>query len=111
MNSSENSGITITILGLVLLVFTFIFTTIHLNGEINVIVELPGVAKESIKLRGTEEKLIISVNVPNRKYYKEIDMPTKVDPKNAQTSFKNGVLEVTMKKIEKKSSGEEIKID
>lgn len=37
MNSSEKSGITILILGLFLLLLTFIITTIHLNGEINVI--------------------------------------------------------------------------
>ena len=34
---------------------------ISANGEIKVIVELPGVAKEDIKLRGTEDKLTISV--------------------------------------------------
>ena len=83
------------------------------DGEIKVIVELPGVAKEEIKLHGTEDKLTISVDVPDRKYFKEIDMPTKIDPKKAKTSYKNGVLEVTVLKVEekKKPSGEEIKID
>ena len=83
------------------------------DGEIKVIVELPGVAKEEIKLHGTEDKLTISVDVPDRKYFKEIDVPAKIDPKKAKTSYKNGVLEVTVPKIEeeKKPSGEEIKID
>ncbi|MCW4034027.1 MAG: Hsp20/alpha crystallin family protein [Candidatus Bathyarchaeota archaeon] len=86
---------------------------IDTEGEIKVIVELPGVAKEEIKLRGTEDKMTISVDVPDRKYYKEIDMPTKIDPKKARTSYKNGVLEVTVPKIEEKQvpSGEEIKIE
>ena len=83
------------------------------DQEMNVIVELPGVAKEAIKLHGTENKLTISVNVPDRKYFKEIDMPVKIDPKKAKTSYKNGVLEVTVPKVEEriKPNGEEIKIE
>jgi len=83
------------------------------DKEMNVIVELPGVAKEAIKLHGTENKLTISVNVTDRKYFKEIDMPVKIDPKKAKTSYKNGVLEVTVPKVEEriKPNGEEIKIE
>ena len=85
---------------------------VDVNGEIKVIVELPGVAKEDIKLSGTENKLTISVESPERKYYKEIEIPSKIDPKKAKTSHKNGVLEVTLPKIEeKKPSGEQIKIE
>ncbi|MBN1785126.1 MAG: Hsp20/alpha crystallin family protein [Candidatus Bathyarchaeota archaeon] len=86
---------------------------ISANGEIKVIVELPGVAKEDIKLHGTEDKLTISVHIPDRKYFKEIEMPTKIVPKKAKTSYKNGVLEITVPKIEdkRKQSGEEIKIE
>jgi HSP20 family protein len=75
-------------------------------------VELPGVEKEDIKLSGTEDKLTISVEAPERRYFKEVEMPTKADPKKAKTSYKNGVLEVTISKIgEKKPSGEQIKIE
>ena len=81
------------------------------DGEIKVIVELPGVEKEKIKLSGTEDKLIISVDDPDRKYYKEIDIPSKVAPKKAKTTYKNGVLEVTIPKIEEKQKKEEIKIE
>ncbi len=77
------------------------------NGEIKVIVELPGVAKKDIKLRGTEDKLTISVNVPERKYFKDIDLPSKIDPKKARTSYKNGVLEVTIAKVKEEKRGEE----
>jgi len=80
--------------------------------EIKVIAELPGVAKEEIKLSGTPEKLTISVDTPQRKYYKQIGIPSKIDPKKAKTSYKNGVLEVTLPKIEEKqSNGEPIKIE
>ena len=82
------------------------------NGEIRVIAELPGVDKKDIKLHGTEKTLTISVDVPQRRYYKEVELPSRVDPKNAQSSYKNGVLEVTLKKKEEeKPKGELIKIE
>ena len=86
---------------------------VNANMEIKVIVELPGVEKEDIKLSGTEIELTISVETPGRKYYKEIKIPEKVDPKKARTAYKNGVLEVTLPKIEEKKEfkGEEIKVE
>ena len=86
-----------------------VYTT---NGEVKVIAELPGVNKEDIQLHGTEDTLTISVDTPERKYYKEVELPAKVDPKGAKTSYKNGVLEVTLpKKEERKPKGEPIKIE
>jgi len=86
-----------------------VYTT---NGEVKVIAELPGVNKEDIQLHGTEDTLTISVDTPERKYYKEVNLPAKVDPKGAKTSYKNGVLEVTLpKKEDKKPKGEPIKIE
>jgi len=86
---------------------------INANGEIKIIVELPGVEKEDVKLHGTEDKLTISVATSERRYFKEIEMPAKIEPNKAKTSYKNGVLEVTVPKIEekKKPSGEQIKIE
>jgi HSP20 family protein len=82
------------------------------NNEIRVIAELPGVDKKDIKLHGTERSLTISVDIPQRKYYKEVELPSRVDPKEAKSSYKNGVLEVTLqKKGEEKLKGEPIKIE
>ena len=69
--------------------------------------------KEDVKLHGTEDTLTISVETPNRKYFKDIEMPSKIDPKKAKTIYKNGVLEVTIPTIKekKKPSGEQIKIE
>lgn len=81
------------------------------NNEIRVVVELPGVDKQDIKLHGTEKTLTISVDTAQRKYYKEVELPAPVDPKTAKSVYKNGVLEVTLtKKEEKKPEGEPIKI-
>ncbi|KYH37741.1 MAG: heat shock protein Hsp20 [Candidatus Bathyarchaeota archaeon B24] len=83
------------------------------DGEVKVIAELPGVEKKDIRLFGTEDTLTISVDTPERKYYKEIQLPAKVDPKKAKSSYKNGVLEVVLPKKEEKPKpkGEPIKIE
>ena len=85
---------------------------ISADGEIKLIVELPGVAKEDIKLRGTEDNMTVSVDTEERKYYKKLMLPAKVDPKSAKSKYMNGVLEVTIKKMkEVEPEGEEMKIE
>ncbi len=87
--------------------------TIETDGEIHIVVELPGVDKKDIQLHGTEESLTISVDTPERKYYKEVNFPVKVRVTEAKTAYKNGVLEVTIPKTTetKKTKGEPINID
>jgi len=68
------------------------------NGEIHVVVELPGVEKSDIKLHGTEDSLTISVDTPQYKYYKEVELPAKVRVREAGSTYKNGVLEVVLPK-------------
>jgi HSP20 family protein len=77
--------------------------------EVKVIVELPGVEKKDINLHSTENMLTVSVDVPERKYYKEIELLIRVNPKQAKASYKNGVLEVIFQKEKKeKPKGERI---
>jgi len=82
------------------------------NGEIHVVVELPGVEKGDIKLHGTEDSLEISVDSPHYKYYKEVELPEKVKVIEANSSYKNGVLEVVLPKAEseKKPKGQPINV-
>ena len=68
--------------------------------EIRVVVELPGVEKTDIKLYGTDDSLTISVNTPQYKYYKEIELPAKIHTKKARSTYKNGVLEAIIPKLE-----------
>ncbi len=86
---------------------------ISADSEIKVVAELPGVEKEEIRLCGTEDSLTISVDTPRRKYFKEVEIPSKINPKKAKTVYKNGVLEVTIPKTKekKKQIGEPIKIE
>jgi len=69
------------------------------NEEISVIAELLGVDKENVKLDVSESALSISVDTPERSFYRNLYLPARVCPDSAQTSYKNGVLEVRLKKI------------
>jgi HSP20 family protein len=86
---------------------------IETDGEIQVVVELPGVEKKDIKLSGTEDSLTITVDTSDRKYYKEVALPANVNVKEAKTQYKNGVLEVKLPKTKegKQPKGEPISID
>jgi len=68
-----------------------------------VVAELHGVNKDQIEVHATEDKIEISVGSPKWKYYKELNLPAKVDPKSSATSYKNGVLEIRLKKLVGKS--------
>ncbi|MDH5268199.1 MAG: Hsp20/alpha crystallin family protein [Candidatus Bathyarchaeota archaeon] len=77
--------------------------------DVVIVAELPGVEKSDIHLHTTEDHLTVSVDTPKRKYHKELTLPASVDPKSAQASYKNGVLEVRLKKlVEKSFKGEKI---
>lgn len=52
---------------------------IETDGEVHVVVELPGVLKRDIRLHGTENTLIISVDTPKRKYYKKVSLRANVN--------------------------------
>ena len=81
------------------------------DEDVVIVAELPGVEKGDINLHTSEEHLTISVDTAHRKYHKELSLPTKVDHKSARASYKNGVLEVRLRKLrEKMVKGEKIRI-
>ena len=81
------------------------------DGEsLLVLAALPGVMKEDIDLRVTENYLTISVDTDDFDWYNEYKLPTKVNPKSACASYKNGVLEVRMKNLEKNIRSDKISL-
>jgi len=69
------------------------------DKDVVIVAELPGVEKDDIKLHAAEDYLTISVDAPERGYHKELTLPARVNPQSARTSYKNGVLEVRLKKL------------
>lgn len=84
---------------------------VETDGEVRVVVELPGVEKSDIKLYGSEDSITISVNTPQSKYYKEVQLQSTVKVKDAKSTYKNGVLEVVLPKTDSKKTPEGEPID
>ena len=66
--------------------------------EIRVYAEMPGVNEGDIKLDLKGDILNISVQSGDRKYHKEVLLPAKVKAETLISSYKNGILEVRVKK-------------
>lgn len=78
---------------------------------IRVVAELPGVNKEDIQLDVADRLLTIKVDTPERKYYKEVELPEEAEAEGAKATYKNGVLEVTLKKKKVKPKGVSLKVE
>lgn len=66
--------------------------------DIVLTVELPGVNREEIDLRLEPNKITVSVEREEVPYYKEITLMQEIFTENSKASFKNGVLEIVLKK-------------
>jgi HSP20 family molecular chaperone IbpA len=68
----------------------------RIGHDVKVVAELPGATKESIQLNVQGSTLTIEADGRDQHYQTVAELPP-VDAEPVQTSFKNGVLEVTFK--------------
>lgn len=78
------------------------------ENEIRVIVELPGVSREDIKIDCKERRVTVEVDKPERRYSKQIELPEEVEADKSKANYKNGVLEIV---LPKKKKGKNIPIN
>ena len=69
------------------------------RDEMRVIAEMPGVDESDIKVELKGDLLTIVAEGSGRKYSKELIMPAAGDPAAMTFSYKNGILEVTLPKM------------
>jgi HSP20 family protein len=82
------------------------------DREVKVIVEMPGIKKENIKINAYENSVEIISDDPQRKYHKVIDLPPEADIETVKSIYNNGILEIVFnKKKQTKSKGKEIKVE
>ncbi|HKR72654.1 MAG TPA: archaeal heat shock protein Hsp20 [Candidatus Nitrosocosmicus sp.] len=81
--------------------------------EVKVVVEMPGVRKEDIKVNAANSQVEIDASYNSRTYHKSIELPKEADIETAKSIYNNGVLEITFskKKEDVKPKGKEIKIE
>ncbi|MDD5537342.1 MAG: Hsp20/alpha crystallin family protein [Candidatus Omnitrophica bacterium] len=68
------------------------------KDHILVIAELPGVTEDKIKVEVAGDILNLNASDGDRKYAKEILLPSKVKPSSLKTTYKNGILEIKLEK-------------
>ncbi|MBI5286542.1 MAG: Hsp20/alpha crystallin family protein, partial [Deltaproteobacteria bacterium] len=71
------------------------------KDHIMVVAELPGVNEEEIKIEVKDDILNLTAKGRVRKYSKEVLLPSPVDKSTLTSTYKNGVLEVKVKKSSK----------
>jgi HSP20 family protein len=78
---------------------------------VKVLAELPGVDKQDIKVIVTPSGLTLDVGNATRKYYKELEFPAEVEEEAAESSYRNGVLEIVFRKKRKETRGTQLRIE
>jgi HSP20 family protein len=83
------------------------------DKEVKVVVEMPGVSKENIKINVYDNSVeLTTAGTEGRKYHEVIEVPPETDIETATSTYKNGILEVAFKKKEQsKPKGKQIKIE
>jgi HSP20 family protein len=87
---------------------------IECDDSISVTIELPGVQKDDIELHVTPENLVVEVDTPEKKYYKEFTLPCEVKPDKIHATYKNSVLDITIKRKNRRKKtkrGKKVKIE
>src|SRR5215207_2562384 len=82
------------------------------DKEVKVVVEIPGVNKENIKINAYDNSLEITTTDPQKKYHRVIDLPSEADIETVKSTYKNGILEIVFNKKEQaKPKGKGIKVE
>ena len=82
------------------------------STEVKVVLEMPGVSKDKIKISAYDNSVEIKSDDPQRKYHEVIDLPPEADIETAKSNYRNGILEITFKKKEQtKAKGKQINIE
>ena len=66
--------------------------------KIVIISEIPGVEEEKIKIEVKDDILELKAEDSDKKYHKEILLPSKVKKESLRSTYKNGVLKITLTK-------------
>ncbi len=75
------------------------------DKEVAVTVEVPNIRKEDIDLRITEDKLEIKIKDPAERFYKTVERPSKVDTETARATYRNGILDIVIRRKEGAGKG------
>jgi HSP20 family protein len=82
------------------------------DKEVKVILEMPGVNKENLRINAYDNSVEVKSEDPQRKYHHVMEIPPEADIETVKSTYKNGILEIVFKKKEQtKPKGKEVKVE
>ena len=82
------------------------------DKEVRVVIEMPGLSKDKIKVDAYEDRVEVKSDDPQRRYHKIVELPPEANTETARCAYNNGILEITFnKKEQEKTKGKTIRID
>jgi len=81
------------------------------ENNVQVVAEMPGIEKEDVELDVEGRELEIKAARGDRKYHEFVELPADVDVESAKATYKNGVLDITLNKVERKKGRKKINVE
>jgi HSP20 family protein len=81
------------------------------DKDVKVVVEMPGIEKKDIKINAHDNTVeVFTIDTAQRKYRKIIEVPSEANIETARSTYKNGILEITLNK-KVKPKGKQINVE
>ena len=81
------------------------------ENVVKLIAEIPGVEKTDVKIIVENKTVDLSAEHNGKKYHVKVPLKHKVDENSAKASYKNGILQITFKQVEEKSTGKKVEVE
>lgn len=75
------------------------------NGILRLILEMPGVEKQDIKVEATEDSAVVTAENAEKRYRAEVELKAAVKPDSGKAEYKNGMLEISFSLKDKTNKG------
>lgn len=81
------------------------------DDAVQVVAEMPGIEKEDVDLNIEDRKLEIRAVHGDKRYNEVVELPVDVESDSAKATYRNGVLEVTIRKAKQSKNKKKINIE
>ena len=75
------------------------------TGTLRLLLEMPGVERQDIRVEATEDTAVITAKNEGRKYRADIGLKSPVKPESGKAEYKNGILEISFSLEDKANKG------
>jgi HSP20 family protein len=75
------------------------------DSALRLLLEMPGVEKQDIKVDATDENAVITAERESKKYRAQVNLIAEVEPDSGKAEYKNGILEISFSLKDKANKG------